>query len=130
MKKLIVPLMLCVATIGAANADWKKVTYSDNAEFYLDHATIRTNGQYKEAWVMANFKASQKTADGKPYLSQKTKSRFDCNGDRTNTLALVFYSENMGAGDIVWNKSFNDNDWNHNVPESVGAATARAVCGR
>lgn len=130
MKKLLVPLLICFATIGTASADWKRVTYSDAADFYIEPSTIRTNGQYKEAWVMADLKSAQKAADGQLYLSTKSKYRFDCAGDRINYLAIVQYSGNMGAGEVVWNKSFNDNEWNHNVPGSVATAFSRAACGK
>lgn len=130
MKRLLALTFICLATIGTASAEWKKVTYSDAAIFYVETSTIRTNRGYKEGWVMADLTSPKKAADGKMYLSTKSKYRFDCAGDKINPLAIAFYSGNMGGGEVIWSKSFNDNDWEHNAPDSVGASFSRAVCGR
>jgi len=130
MKKLIVPLLICIATIGTASADWKGVASTDAADFFLDKSTVRSSGQYKEAWVLTDLKAAKKDGFGKDYLSSKSKTRVDCVGDKSLYLALVLYSGNMGSGDVVFNKSYNDNDWQHIIPGSAWAIVTQAICGK
>lgn len=130
MKKLLIPLLLCFTIVNNAYAGWKKVASADIADFYIETSTIRTNGKYKEAWVLTDIKTPKKNPDGKAYLSTKAKYRFDCVGDKTNFLALVQYSGNMGEGEVVWSSSYNNNDWEHNVPGSAADSFTRAICSK
>lgn len=129
MKKLIVLLFVCLATIGSAFANWKPVDANDANVAYIDLSTVRKSGQFREAWVMYD-NTSPTDFNGRRYLSSKIKQRFDCASERVATLAFVFYAGNMGTGEVIYTTSVNNVNWDHVVPGSVGETLYKAACKR
>ena len=49
-----------------------------NFDSYIDYATIRTNGAYKEAWFMTDYRGVIRETAGIRFMSLKAKVRIDC----------------------------------------------------
>lgn len=129
MKKLIVPLLLCIATIGTASAEWKPLTHSNDFDTYYDPATLRTNGKYREGWFMTDYRGTAKEAGKKRYMSTKYKVRFDCAQEKSLDLTIVAYAEPMGQGEVIESVSQEDTaKWQHIIPDSNGAITYKYAC--
>lgn len=126
MKKLLVPLLLFVATISGAAEKWSIIANSANFDSYINYSTIRSNGAYKEAWFITDYRGVIREASGNRFMSLKAKIRFDCKQEKTLSLSILAYSEPMGAGTIVLTDD--TGMWVHVVPGSDGAIKYDLVC--
>ena len=112
MKKLL----LCLCLITSSNsvmAKWSYFMSDDSNDYYLDIESIRKKGNIVSIWGLRDLYAPERTALSvfKPYLSLKTGWQYDCRKAKTNISSLTFYSENMGAGMIIFSHKYKKADW-------------------
>jgi hypothetical protein len=84
-----------------ARADWHPVTRTAAFVGYSDASTVHRSGGRVQIWEMKDYRLPQPTSSGRPYLSSKILSEYDCANQQTRFLSLAFYSENRGYGDVV-----------------------------
>ena len=131
MKKLTLLLLLMVST--NVFAEW---TLIDNNEVtgttaYVDFKTIRKKGNNNvKLWGLNDFKTERTIeTEGKHFLSSKYHMRFNCNNETNSLLDIVFYSKNMGQGDLV-HRVFN-NFYEMSVePDSNYETLFKIACGK
>ena len=101
MNKLILAMLLAVVS-SSALAEWVNAGRSsdDSVTAYADPATIRKEGDMVIMSVLFDYKTAQ-AGDGKPYLSAKVQSEYDCIEWQWRTPSASFHSGNMGEGEIV-----------------------------
>jgi hypothetical protein len=130
MKKIWIMLFgALIAFSGNTFASWTYVGRTDDAAYFVDLSTIKSNGRFKEAWTLTDYNSLQKHYSGKLYMSDKSKQRYDCSLDKKQNLLIVFYQEHMGEGSVVESTEVESlNLWNHIVPDSVGDAIQKRVC--
>lgn len=118
------------ALCNSASADWEIIgnTKDNSSTAYVDFSKIRTNGVFKDAWVLTDFRSQQKTSNGKRFLSVKAKMSFNCAQETRRSLSSVIYSGKMGNGEVVSVDNYDLAQWNHIVPGTLGEAIAQAVC--
>jgi hypothetical protein len=121
-------LMLIVLLLSAtsARAEWTQVSESDDLTFYVDFSTIRRSGNLVKVWQMVDFKTAQ-SALGRTFLSSKSQGQFDCQEEQYRIVAVLFYSKNMGAGEVVHSAS-DPRKWAPVVPQSNGETLFKIVC--
>jgi hypothetical protein len=130
MRKIIL-MMLLVVVSSSAEAGWVEVGGTDDGvTIYADPATIRKAGNRVKMWIMSDFQTEQAVpSGGKPYMSQKGQNEYDCKEEQTRLIAFLWYSGNMGGGDMVYS-DFDPLKWRPVVPGSVGEAQWKYACGR
>ena len=70
---------------------------------YANPATIRRSGDMVRMWGLYDFKTVQENPiAGKPYFSERTQIEYDCKGERTRILYLLWHSGQMGGGEVVY----------------------------
>ena len=118
MKKLL--LILCLFSM-TAHAQWAYDGSTDNFDNYIDYSRIRTEGLYKSMWVLRDYKSPQTNASGKQHKSSVSKAVYDCQRSRTQLVALYFYSEQMGNGEVVDRQNWQilESDWRYPPPNSI-----------
>ena len=129
MKKLTLLLLLMVST--NVLAEWTKVGENSEKTFYINYETIRNieNNNVK-LWGLNDFKTERTIeTEGKHFLSSKYHMRFNCNNETYSLLDIVFYSKNMGQGDLV-HRVFN-NFYEMSVePDSNDETLFKIACGK
>src|SRR5579862_4511422 len=92
MKRLCGGLLL-LALSGGAAATWERAGVADDGMvIYADPATIQPVGDAVKMWALLDYKAPEKDATGKPYLSAKLLQEFDCVGERGRTRYFSFHT--------------------------------------
>ena len=130
MKPLLLGLMLLV-TAGAAIAEWTIAGFSDEADKYVDIATIRRNGNLVKMWDLADFKTKMvRTDTGDTYLSSKMQSEYDCKEEKVRILAFNWFSGQMGSGKVVYLDHDPSDKWSPISPGSVNEILWKIACGK
>ena len=103
--------LLLVMMAGGAAAAWERVgTADDGTVIYADAATLQPAGDLVKMWGLLDYKAAEKDAAGKAYLSVKLLQEFDCKGERGRTRYFSFHSGQMGAGQVVYSEMRTDSE--------------------
>ena len=129
MKKLTLLLLLMVST--NVTAEWTKSGEDSEETLYINFETIRNieNNNVK-LWCLHDFKTERTIeTEGKHFLSSKSHMLFNCNNETYSLLDIVFYSKNMGQGDLV-HRVFNKIDEMSVVPDSNDEVLFKIVCGK
>ena len=128
MKKLLITLLLTVLSTSAM-AEWTYLISPDDKTYdnYIDKTTIRKRGNVAKMWELRDYKAPQYAVD-KPHLSGRLLQEYDCVEIRIRLLALTFFSDNMGRGQVIFNHQYDDSKWEDIAPGSVGMSKWKAVC--
>ena len=127
MNRLLMGLMLLV-TATAASAEWTVASGDDDVIQYVDKGSIRRNGNLVKMLDLIDFKTVQ-TVSGDSYLSDKAQSEYDCKEEKVRTLALIFFSGQMGNGKVVYSDS-DTMKWIPVPPGSFGATLWKIACGK
>ncbi len=118
MKRLLVVFVLLLTFSSSAWAEWVAVGGNDRYIFYVDPNTIRKNGSMVKMWnLFDHVNAQVDESSGKTYFSMKAQVEYDCQDERTRTLAESYHSGKMGGVDTIGSYG--------GPPIPVGASPAR-----
>ena len=121
-KFLLLPLLL-LAT-GSAWAGWEEVGESSTeTTFYIDRATIRKDGNLRRMWSLTDLKQRDKNGE----MSRRSKSEYDCKGERMRYLALSTHSESMAGGKTLLNEG-EEEMWRAIPPGTAAEAILEMAC--
>jgi hypothetical protein len=127
MQKIILAIVLA-AISNSAIAEWTKIGHTANFKQYSYDSGLRKNGSIVKMWSMADYNATQQISS-KKYLSTMSQDEYDCKEERTRSLILTWYSDNMGKGDQVY--SIHDpQQWEPNPPGSLIEDLWKVACGK
>lgn len=102
MRKIILMIGLAIVN-GSAIADWVKVEDSNNSIIsYIHPDTIHRKGSKATVWNLYDYKEPQHNSNGRPYMSMKIQSEFDCKKNKLRGLAVSVHTENMGSGKVLF----------------------------
>lgn len=114
-----------VALAAPALAEWEKVSESESASYFIDRATLLSNGNLRRVWQLQNLK--QRDRDGE--LSRRALVEYDCREVKNRTLSLSMHPEPMAGGKPL--DAYSDPTSPRNiVPGSSGEVIYRLLCGR
>ncbi len=131
MKSLMLAMTIgMLMGAGAVRAEWTATNENDQFVAHVDVATIRRTGNLVKMWMLNDYKAAKTAPDGKPYLSSKTQSEFDCKEKNFRTLAFSWHSEKMGSGKVVLGKVDVEGKWVPVPPDSTGEMLWKIACGK
>jgi hypothetical protein len=106
MTRLLLFILLFLSS-GPAFADWMSLGESDSGTtVYADPTTMRREGYLVKIWVLFDFKAVR-TKEGVSYSSAKAHMDYDCAEQRYEGLAVMYFSGNMGNGQLLDRSSGN-----------------------
>ena len=128
MRNAILMMLMAVVSSSAA-AGWINVGGNETYTAYADPATIRNSGNMVKMRNLADFKMVQASDKGKPFLSQKMQSEYDCKEERTRLRYFTWYSGNMSEGEIVLS-GLGPSEWEPVTPLSVNAILWKLACGK
>ena len=120
---LIAALLLLTATPALAEADWVKVSESDDGTItsYVDRSSIRITGPIRRYWKRADY-----VNDPDGWEQTKTLYENNCATGQTRLLQLTVYKVD---GTIQTTPASVD-PWTYVAPGTVGATIHNYACGK
>ncbi len=128
MRRTISMMLLAVVSSSAA-AVWVKVSENETAATYVDPATISKADTMVKMWRLIDLRKAVSMASDKPFMSSKGQDEYDCKEERTRVLALSFYSDNMGGGEVVHFEA-NPTKWGPVRARSISETLWKFACGK
>ena len=128
MWKNLLALMLCIAC-GSAYAEWSRVGYYANGDFYIDRDTITRNGERREVWSVMDYRSPQMNNNGKIYRSTRSMLQLDCTHKMARIVHMAFFSGSMLRGNEI-GKMGSLKEWESAPPDTPIRAILDAGCGR
>lgn len=114
-----------VESIGGLNL--KRVVSSEEGVFYFDTSSRLVTGSVVRGVLLFNFTSPSRTGDNF-VNSYKTINEYDCRVMEWRTRVRVEYSESMGKGVVVSNRTYDNERFVPVVPGTVGERLLNAVC--
>lgn len=131
MKKLLF-LIFLFASFETFAADWKIITAIEDGLIFVDASTILQAGKYRKAWILWDYKYSQKTPDqfGVTYKSVKELDYYDCADNQSATIQELLYDGMDGLGENVRSTggAFHSGAMKDVAPDTVGQTILKFVC--
>jgi len=128
VKRLLL-ITLLVLSSGPAYAEWMSLGASDSGTtVYADTATIRRDGDLVKMSVLFDFKTIQTKADVS-YSSANAQMEYDCAEQRFEGLAVMYFSGNMGTGNLL-DRSSGKGKRLRVSPGSLDHALWKLACGK
>jgi hypothetical protein len=113
--RLIILIVFSTVCLYASAADsWQKLSELEEETIFVNHNSIKRNGQYAKAWVMFDYNKPNQTS-GKQYKSYKKLSYYDCEKSKVGVASGFYYVGNKGAGKLV-NSFDTDRPFFRNIP--------------
>lgn len=129
MKKLFLLLFLTFISLNV-HAKWVLVTSTENSFSYVDIESYKRTGHLVRYWELHNYTEPRNTTKNFSYLSTKSKKEINCNTEETLLLAIVDYSEHHGEGKVINSFNYNDKEYKHIVPDTIGYEIYKFVCNK
>ena len=122
-------LLTLLVSSGPAYAEWMSLGESDaGTTVYADSATMRREGDLVKMEVLFDFKTSQ-TKAGVSYSSANAQMEYDCAEQRFRGLAVMYFSGNMGSGNLL-DRSSGKGKWLPVSPGSLDQTLWKVACGK
>ena len=124
---VLIALSSVLAFPGLAAPKWEVVVLNDQGMFYIDANSIEQEAGRKVLWSAIDYKKTQMTAQGQPYLSAQTQLMVNCEAKMARVMHLTHYSGAMLTGKVVSRQGML-HDWMDIDPTSAIHKIARRVC--
>jgi hypothetical protein len=124
---VLIALSSVLAFPGLAAPKWEVVVLNDQGMFYIDANSITQEAGRKVLWSAIDYKKTQMTAQGQPYLSAQTQLMVNCEAKMARVMHLTHYSGAMLTGKVVSRQGML-HDWMDIDPTSAIQRIARRVC--
>ena len=124
---VLIALSSVLAAPGMAAPKWEVIVLNDQGMFYIDANSIEQEAGRKVLWSAIDYKKTQTTAEGKPYLSAQTQLMINCKAKMARVMHLTHYSGAMLTGKVVSRQGML-HDWMDIDPTSAIQRIARRVC--
>ena len=128
--KLLIAALLAVFSTNVM-AEWTRVGENAISVQYAYLSTIRKSGDKVKMWDLVDYKVVRiDKNDGMRNLSTKSQKEFDCKEETWKFLVFNQYSQNMGAGEMVY---MSRNQHEEPMPISPGSTLEilfKVACGK
>lgn len=126
-RGMLIALSSVLAFPGMAAPKWEVIVLNDQGMFYIDANSITQEAGRKVLWSAIDYKKTQMTAQGQPYLSAQTQLMVNCEAKMARVMHLTHYSGAMLTGKVVSRQGML-HDWMDIDPTSAIHKIARRVC--
>src|SRR4051812_31190773 len=111
ISRLVIAIVWGLATANFVHAEWQKIGTVEHFSHYVDPGSISKIDHFAKMSVLDDYKVPQKTLEGKPFLSIRTREEYDCKKEKVRTHSVIAYSEHMGKGVYVWGNNYPTDPW-------------------
>jgi hypothetical protein len=123
----LIALSSVLAVPGMSAPKWEVVVLNDQGMFYIDANSVTQEAGRKVLWSAIDYKKTQMTAQGQPYLSAQTQLMVNCEAKMARVMHLTHYNGAMLTGKVVSRQGML-HDWMEIDPTSAIQRIARRVC--
>ena len=124
---VLIALFSVLTAPGMAAPKWEVIVLNDQGMFYIDANSVTQEAGRKVLWSAIDYKKTQTTAQGQPYLSAQTQLMVNCEAKMARVMHLTHYSGAMLTGKVVSRQGML-HDWMDIDPTSAIQRIARRVC--
>ena len=124
---VLIALSSALAAPAMAAPKWEVIVLNDQGMFYIDANSVTQEAGRKVLWSVIDYKKTQMTAQGQPYLSAQTQLMVNCEAKMARVMHLTHYSGAMLTGKVVSRQGML-HDWMDIDPTSAIQRIARRVC--
>jgi hypothetical protein len=125
LRKLMFVMFALVCS--GAHAEWSRISYFDQGDFYIDRATIARVGDHREVWSMLDYRSPKMDSNGKIYRSSRSMLQFQCENKMARAIHMSFYSGSMLRGNEI-SKMGSLKEWAAVPPDTPIREILRVVC--
>jgi hypothetical protein len=130
MKKLTLLLLLLISP--NVLAEWVKLDDGHDAKnitVYVDKQSILKEENKVQMWSLYDHKTAF-TIGNKVFLSAKKGGEYDCEKATAREIEHSLYSENMGAGKLVFSQNNIKTESIPIVPKTIKETLFKIACGK
>ena len=128
---LLTILSACASkpTSSSVSAEWDYIARAADrsSTIYVEGISIRKLGGKVKLWEMLDYEEVRQLGS-KEVLSFKNLKEHDCMEKKYRGLSVIFYSENMGKGAIVYSNN-DTRPWKNIIVGSTNEASFKYACG-
>ena len=124
MKKLLLLLFSILISFNSYG-EWTKVYTSTDADYYMDFETFKIREGYINYWQLIDL--SMPMDDGN-ILSAVVRNKIDCSSEGMKSNPILYYSKEMGNGDLVMSSEVEPPSWSYPPPGSAYYALIGVAC--
>ena len=124
---VLIALSSVLAVPGMAAPKWEVIVLNDQGMFYIDANSVEQEAGRKIVWSAIDYKKTQMTTDGKPYLSAQTQLMINCKAKMARVMHLTHYSGAMLTGKVIGRQGML-HEWMEIDSTSAIHKIARRVC--
>jgi hypothetical protein len=127
MNKLLIALALTLIS-SSVSAEWDYIARAADrsSTTYIEGTSIRKSGDKVKLWEMLDYEKGRQLGS-KQVLSFKSLKEHDCKEKKYRGLSVIFYSENMERGTIVYSNN-DTRPWKNIIPGSTNEASFKYAC--
>lgn len=122
--RIIMYLLFALATVPAW-AEWAVVGETNNSDFYIDHETIRKNGNFHTVVIMLDHRLMNNTGA----MSSRAFMVYDCKLKRSRVLSLSTYTLPKLGGEKIFSGSVDEN-WEKVPAKSITHSIFEIICAK
>lgn len=130
MKKLTLLLLLLISP--NVLAEWVKLDDGHDAKnitVYVDRQSILKEENKVQMWSLYDHKTAF-TIGNKVFLSAKKGGEYDCEKATAREIEYSLYSENMGAGKLVFSQNNIKTESIAIAPKTIKETLFKIACGK
>ncbi len=128
--KIFIAMLLAAFSTNVL-AEWTAVGGNDSFTTYADLATIRKSGNRVKMWDLFDYKVVMiSKANGTRRLSQAGQTEYDCKEETRGLVTFIWYSKNMGAGEVVYSSGAIHDEFEPISPGSTEETLFKVACGK
>ena len=128
-RLFVITILWGLGTASFVYAAWQEVGTAELFNHYVDPGSISKTDHFAKMWVLDDYKTPQKTLDGKPFLSVRTREEYDCKKEKVRTHSVIAHADHMGKGPYVWGNNYPTDPWRPISRGSVDEAYRKIACG-
>lgn len=124
----LIALVWLMALPQLALAEWTMIQTHDEGNMYIDFDSLTKADGLVTVTTLNDYYITQVRGE----LSSQWTELHDCNNRRFKALAISYYKDKMGQGNILESFTLSPDEiqWSEVVPYSVGALKANIICSR
>lgn len=128
-RLFVITILWGLGITNIVYAGWQEVGTGELFNHYVDPGSVSKIDHFAKMWVLDDYKAPQRTLDGKPFLSVRTREEYDCKKEKVRTHSVIAHADHMGKGPYVWGNNYPTDPWRPISRGSVDEAYRKIACG-
>ena len=92
-RLFVITILWSLGLTNFVYAEWQATGSTQLFSHYVDPGSINKIDHLAKIWVLDDYKVPQKTLDGKPFLSVRTREEYDCKKEKVRTHSVIVRRE-------------------------------------